>query len=431
MKKKTAVNMLKFIDKSPTPFHVIENIKETLEKDSFSEYSEKDSWKLWNGMKGYVTRGDSSIVAFRIPNCNKIKGFHIYSAHSDSPAFKLKEKSELNNEFGLVRVNTEKYGGMILSSWLDRPLSVAGRVIYEKNGELTGKLVNIDRDLLVIPNVAVHMNTSINSGYEYKAQTDMLPVFKSSDDKETMESAVAAAAGLKKEEILGSDLFVYARQKGTFLGPKDEFVLSPRLDDQACVYAGLSAFAGLDTGNESFSDGEYINVFAVFDNEEVGSGTARGADSTFLEDVLFRISEALSLSRTDYLRMLADSFAVSADNAHAVHPAMPGKADIVNRPIINGGVVVKFNANQHYTTDGFSSAKIRSIAKKAGVRLQNFVNNSDVRGGSTLGNISTSHVSINTVDIGLAQLAMHSSVETMGAYDIEDMIKLVEGFYGD
>lgn len=431
MKNKTAAKMMSFIDSNPTAFHVIDNIKKELEQDSFSEYKETESWKLWNAVKGYVVRNDSSIIAFRIPNCKHIKGFHIYLAHSDSPAFKLKENPELKADFNLSRLNVEKYGGMILSTWLDRPLSVAGRVFYEKDGALNSRLVNIDRDLLVIPNVAIHMNPEINKGYEYKAQNDMLPVFKCGDSKKSIMGLVAKDAGLKEEEILGSDLFLYTRQKGTFLGADDELVLCPRLDDQACVFGGLSAFAGVDTGDEKFVDNEYINVFAVFDNEEVGSGTARGADSTFLEDVLFRIAEGLSMSRTDYLKLLAGSFAISADNAHGVHPAMPGKADIVNRPVINGGVVVKFNANQLYTTDGFGAATLRSLAKKAGIKLQNFVNNSDVRGGSTLGNISTAHVAINTADIGLAQLSMHSSTETMGARDVNDLIALISAFYGE
>lgn len=429
MKNKTAQGMINFINSCPTPFHVIEEVSKILSEDGFSEYKESDSWKLWKGMKGYVKRNDSSIIAFKIPSTKEIKGYKIFLAHSDSPAFKLKEKPELKDEFGVVRLNTEKYGGMILSTWFDRPLSVAGRVIVEKEGKLKSILVNIDRDLLVIPNVAIHMNGELNSGYTYKAQSDLLPVFKASSTKDTLMALVAKSAGVKEDEILGSDLYLYTRQKGTFLGPKDEFVLCPRLDDQACAYGGLMGFTAPDSGAEDYEESGYISVYCVYDNEEVGSQTMRGAGSTFLEDVLFRVAESLSLSRTDYLRLLSSSFAISADNAHGVHPAMPSKADIVNRPVLNGGVVLKFNANQHYTTDGLSAAKVRSLARKADIVLQDFVNNSDVRGGSTLGNISTSQVSINTADIGLAQYSMHSSTETMGAMDIEQLIKLASALY--
>ena len=431
MKNKLSQEIIKFIDKSPTAFHAVENIVEALNKDSFSQYDEKDSWKLWKGMKGYVVRNDSSVIAFMVPRTEKIKGFKLYLAHSDSPSFKLKENPETGTECGVCRLDTEKYGGMILSSWFDRPLSVAGRITYEENKKLVNKTVNIDRDLLIIPNVAIHMNPELNDGYKYKAQSDLLPLFRLSNSKTGIMKLISKESGIDEKKILGSDLFLYTRQKGTFLGADDEFVLAPRLDDLACVYTGLKAFLSIDSGDEKSTDSEYISVFGVFDNEEVGSGTAQGADSTFLEDVLFRIAESLSLSRTDYLRLIADSFALSADNAHAVHPAMPSKADIINKPVINGGVVLKFNAAMHYTTDGASAARVRSIAARAGVSLQNFANNSDVRGGSTLGNISTAHASIPTADVGLAQYAMHSACETMGAGDADDLFKLVKTFFGE
>ncbi len=409
-----------FIDASPTAFHAVENVRKELEKKAFSEFSEGDTWRLSKARKGYVVRNSSSLIAFAIPE-KKIKGFRIYSAHTDSPVFRVKENPELT--FGeYIRINVEKYGGMIVSSWFDRPLSLAGRVLFEKGGKIEEKLVNIDRNLFVIPNVAIHMNSDINNGYKYQVQKDVPPLF-AKGKKGAFAKLVSEETGLKPEEILASDLFVYPRQKGFTFGAKDEFAASPRLDDLACVYAGLKGF--LDS-----KDSEYVRVLALFDNEEVGSGTKQGAGSTFLEDVLFRICESLSYSRTEYLKLLHESFALSADNAHGVHPAMSEKADPVNRPELNGGVVLKFNGNQKYATDAVSAAFVRKIAKDEGLKLQDYANNSDIPGGSTLGNISTGHVSIRTADIGLAQLAMHSSCETMGSKDYEDLIKLACAYFG-
>lgn len=427
MKTKYAQKMIKFIDASPTAFHVIYNGKKMLEKDGYSEFLEKDSWKIWPGIKGFVTRNSSAMIAFAIPK-GKIKGFRIYAAHSDSPCLRLKENPEMSEEFGLKRLNVEKYGGMILSTWLDRPLSVAGRLFSDEGNGIKETLVNLDRDICVIPNLAIHMNPDINKGYEYNVQTDMLPIFSSgTGSKKLMEEL--AKVGKVKGKILGSDLFLYAREKGTGVGLDNEFVLCPRLDDQACVFSGLQALTSIDTGAENYRESEYVNVLAVFDNEEVGSTTRQGAQSTFLEDTLFRISEALSLSRTDYLRALSESFVISADNAHGVHPAGAGKADIINRPVLNGGVVLKFSGSLAYATDGFSAAFMRKLAGKAGVNLQDFANNSSIRGGSTLGNLSTTQVSVPTADIGLAQLAMHSSVETMGAADIDSLVALIQTYY--
>lgn len=428
MKNVYAKKMLKFIEESPSAFHCVNNVAKALEEDGYSEFSEKEPWRLSRARKGYVIRNGSSLIAFSIP-VKDFKGFRIYSAHSDSPSFRVKENPEMGPELGYVRLNTEKYGGMILSTWFDRPLSVAGRVVYEQDGELKSKLVNVDKDLLVIPSVAIHMNSEANKGYEFKPQNDMLPLFSGKSSKTKLSTCVSKEAGISEEEILASDLFLYTRQKGTFFGAEKEFVLSPRLDDQACVYGGLQGLLNIDTGAEDFESSEYINVFCVFDNEEVGSGTKQGADSTFLEDVLYRISESLSLSRTDYLRLLADSYMISADNAHAGHPAMVQKTDPVNRPEMNAGVVLKFNGSQKYATDAISAAFVRNLAKKNGVLLQNYANNSNIAGGSTLGNISTSHVSVPTADIGLPQLAMHSACETAGVQDIDELVKLAEALF--
>ena len=326
-----------------------------------------------------------------------------------------------------MKLNTEKYGGMILSTWLDRALSVAGRVAVrdEKTGKIMTKLVNIDKDLLVIPNVAIHMNREMNKGVEYNPQTDMLPLFADkteSKGRSSLQNMAAKAAGVKAEDILGQDLFLYVRERGRLLGEYGEFVLSPKLDDLQCVYAAIKAFT------ESTSE-DYINVCTIFDNEEVGSGTRQGADSTFLEDTLRRIAGGLSESEDRYLQWVADSFMISADNAHAVHPNHPEKADPTNRPYLNGGIVIKYHGSQKYTTDAVSAAYMKNLCRQAEVPYQTYANRSDILGGSTLGNISTAHVSVACVDIGLPQLAMHSAVETAGLKDTAYAVKALRVFF--
>ncbi len=424
--QKCTKEMLEFIENSPSCFHVVENVKKLLEKQGFLALDEKEAWELVPGNGYFAVRNDSSVIAFRLPE-GEVKGFHITAAHSDSPTFKLKESPELAVEEHYVRLNTEKYGGMILSSWLDRALSVAGRVVVREKDKTVTKLVNVDKDLLVIPNLAIHMNREINKGMEYNPQTDMLPLYADCSEgrkKNAFMKRIAKAAGVKQEDILGHDLFLYTREKGRILGENGEFVMSPRLDDLQCAYSAVRAFG------ESVP-AQYINVCAVFDNEEVGSGTRQGADSTFLEDMLFRIGESLGWSRSEYLQMVAGSFLISADNAHAVHPNHPEKADPTNRPYLNGGVVIKYHGSQKYTTDAVSAAKLKSLCEQAKVPFQTFANRSDLVGGSTLGNISTAHVSVSSVDIGLPQLAMHSAVETAGVKDTYYAVEMLKVFFGE
>ena len=418
-----AREMLEFIDKSPTCFQAVKNIGDMLSAAGLAELREADEWKLERGKGYFVTRNESSVIAFRIPE--QLSGFHIAAAHSDSPSFKVKESPESTVEEHYVRLNTEKYGGMILSTWLDRALSVAGRIAVNGEKGIETRLVNVDKDLLVIPNVAIHMNRDMNNGVAYNPQVDMLPLFAdcSGGEKRSLMSCVAEAAGVNEEDIMGHDLFLYTREKGRLLGESGEFVLAPRLDDLQCAFSVTKAFA------ESVPE-QYVNVCAVFDNEEVGSGTKQGADSTFLEDVLWRICEALGLSRSEYLRMLAGSFLISADNAHAVHPNHPEKADPTNRPYLNGGIVIKYHGSQKYTTDAVSAAKLKSLCKRAEVPFQTYANRSDIAGGSTLGNISTAHVSVSSVDIGLPQLAMHSAVETAGMRDTTYAVDMLKVFFG-
>lgn len=421
MKNKTAEAMLKYIEKSPSSFHAIQNLKEMFLEKGYTELEEKDAWSIEKGGKYFTTRNGSALMAFAVPE-GEIKGFHMAATHSDSPTFKVKENPEMVVEEQYIKLNTEKYGGMILSTWLDRPLSVAGRVAVCENGQVVTKLVNVDQDLLVIPNVAIHMNRDVNSGMEYNAQTDMLPLFAGGKEKGDFMKMIAKAAGVKKEDILSHDLFLYVRDQGRVIGKDGEFVLSPKLDDLQCVYA--SAKAMLKSAPEN-----YINVCAVFDNEEVGSGTKQGADSTFLEDVLCRIKEGLGISDAGYLQMIADSFLISADNAHAVHPNHPEKADPTNRPYLNGGIVVKYHGSQRYATDAISAGMLKLLCKQADVPCQSYANRSDIAGGSTLGNLSTAHVSVPTVDIGLPQLSMHAAVETAGVKDTEYAVKMFQVFF--
>ncbi len=423
---KCAREVLDFIEKSPSCFHAVANVKEMLQEQGFTEVKEAQKWELVPGEGYYVTRNDSALIAFRLPE-KPARGFHMTAAHSDSPTFKIKELPEMTVEEHYVKLNTEKYGGMILSTWLDRALSVAGRVVVREGRELVTKLVNVDKDLLVIPNVAIHMNREMNQGVAYNPQCDMLPLFADCSEgkkKNAFMKRIAKAAGVKVEDILSHDLFLYPREKGRVLGENGEFLLSPRLDDLQCVFAESRAFC------ESRPE-EYINVCAVFDNEEVGSGTKQGADSTFLEDTLYRVAEGLGLEKGDYLRMIAESFLISADNAHAVHPNHPEKADPTNRPYVNGGIVIKFHGSQKYATDAVSAAKLKGLCEEAHVPYQTYANRSDIAGGSTLGNISTAHVSVSSVDIGLPQLAMHSAVETAGAKDTFYAVEMMKKFFAE
>ena len=413
--------LMSFLDKSPTAFHAISSIKKKLVASGYSELAESEKWELTEGGKYFVTRNDSSIIAFRVPRFN-FTGFMISAAHSDSPAFKVKENPEII-ENGYVMLNVEGYGGMLMAPWLDRPLSVAGRIIVKNGNKLEVRLVNVDRDLLLIPNVAIHMNRDANKGQTWNAQVDMLPVLGSADEaKGSFMRIIAESASVSDSDIISHDLFVYARDKGKVWGGSDEYISSPHLDDLQCVYGCLEGFLG---ANNSSS----VPVLAVFDNEETGSLTKQGADSTFLEDVLKRISLSCGKDEESYYRSVSSSFMVSADNAHALHPNHPEKADPVNRPAINKGIVIKFNAAQHYTTDAVSCAVFRDICELNDIPVQVFTNRSDSRGGSTLGNVSNAHVSLNTVDIGLAQLAMHSCYETAGAKDTKHLIDAMTIFY--
>ena len=416
----TLERFLNFAEQAPTAFHAAAGFREMLREKGFSELKETDPWLVDAGGRYYVSRNDSAVIAFQVPETG-ISSFRIVAAHGDSPAFKLKEVFEDGGEC-YVRLNVEMYGGMIMSTWLDRPLSVAGRLAVREGDGVGIRLVNLDRDAVLIPNQPIHFNREVNSGYKYDPQADLLPLYGDQDAKGSLMKEVAEAAGVRVEEILGHDLFLYNRERASVWGAGDVFFSCARIDDLECAWAGMTALA------ESFAR-DAVNVCAVFDNEEVGSSTRQGADSSFLYDTLTRLGFALGASDGEIRAAVAGSFMISADNAHAVHPNHPEKFDRQNRVYMNKGIVIKHNANQKYTTDAVSSARFTLICEQAGVPVQHFANRSDLPGGSTLGNISNTHVSMETVDIGLAQLAMHSAYETAGTKDLEYLVRAFDEFY--
>ena len=423
MYKEVSKELLAFLRKSTSTFHAVNNLKEELVAAGYEELLEGKKWEVVPGGKYYVTRNNSSIIAVNVGTELDDYSFNVASSHSDQPTFKLKEFSEIQVNGKYTKLNTEGYGGMLCTTGFDRPLSIAGRVLVKEGDSFVTKLVDIDRDLLLLPNMAIHMNRAVNDGYAYNKQIDMLPLFGGADtQKGDLKKLIAAEVGVEVEDIYGSDLYLYCRQEGFVWGANEEFISSPRLDDLQCAYTSLKGFlAG--------SNAKSINVFACFDNEEVGSGTKQGALSTFLYDVLHRVNTALGKTEEDYYRAVASSFMLSADNAHAVHPNHTAKTDVANCVYMNEGVVVKQNASQKYTSDAVSIAVFRGLAEKAGVPVQFFANRSDELGGSTLGNLSSQKVSMNTVDIGLPQLAMHSTVETCGIKDSYYMFKVMEEFF--
>ncbi|MDD3221904.1 MAG: M18 family aminopeptidase [Clostridia bacterium] len=420
MKEKYEKDLLKFIGSSPSCFHVVDFLKKALEKAGFQELQESREWKIEAGKNYYVTRNLSSIAAFRVPE--KIESFHIIASHSDSPTFKIKEHPEMTADKKYTKLNVEKYGGMLMAPWFDRPLSVAGRLLVKEKNGLHTVLVNMDRDLVLIPNLAVHMNRNVNEGYKYNAQKDMLPLYGSGVKEGRLLEQMAEAAEVQAEDVEGHDLFLYNRMPGSIWGEDKEFLSAPRLDDLECVFASLQALLQM----KSYSD---MPVMAVLDNEEVGSTTKQGAASTFLKDVFRRIQIGVGMNEESWYRAVASSFMVSSDNAHGTHPNYLEKTDPTNRTYLNEGIVIKYNANQRYTTDAVSAAVFKSICDKAKVPYQTFANPSDIAGGSTLGNIANTQFSVNTVDIGLAQLAMHSPYETAGVKDIAYLVRAIQTFF--
>lgn len=410
--------LLRFIDASPTAWHACANLISRLREEGYTELRETEGWEIRPGGKYYVCRNASSLIAFRVPE-GEFPGFLMMAAHLDSPLFKLRGKPESPSAGVYTRLSVERYGSMLCAPWLDRPLSVAGRVTVREGGKLVTKLINIERDLALIPNLAIHMDRTANDGRKYDIKVDMLPLFGSEKAAGRMEAIAAEAAGVRPEDLVSTDLYLYPRTPGVCFGADEAYIAAPRLDDLQCAFGCFEGFLTAQPGGNT-------PLLCLFDNEEVGSTTKQGANSDFLADALRRICEALG---RDFYRSVSSSFMVSADNAHAVHPNHPEYADSQDRPVMNGGIVIKHHANQKYATDAVSEAVFAEICRRAGVPVQHYSNRADLLGGATLGNISTSHVSVDSVDIGLAQLAMHSCYETAGAADTDYLIRAARAYY--
>ncbi len=403
-----------FLNASHSVYHAAAYLVKELEQAGYIRLDEAHAWDLVPGGKYYLTRGGTAVMAFRIPKGSP-KGFLMSASHSDRPTFKVKENGELCGAY--TRLAVERYGGMLIAPWLDRPLSIAGRVLVETEHGVESRLIDIDRDLLMMPNVAIHMNRQANDGYKWNPAVDTLPLMGGKDAKGKLDALLEEAAGGR---ILGHDLYLYVRQRTSIWGLSEEYISSAALDDLECAW-------GCTQGFLKAQDSGSIPVLCVFDSEEVGSSSVQGAASNLLLDLLTRICEAGNWSLP---RMLAQSFMISADNAHALHPNHPELADPTNAPTLGGGIVLKFNASQRYCTDGVSAALFRKVCGSVEVPVQTYCNRADIPGGSTLGNISLGHVSVPTADIGLPQLAMHSCYETAAVADAIYLETAMAAYYG-
>ena len=404
--------LMKFLDSAHSVYHAVGELVDMLKTAGYTHLPESAQWELAPGGKYYMTRGGSALVAFRMPE-ETPQGFMISASHADRPTFKIKENCGLTGQY--TKLAVEPYGGMLMHTWLDRPLSLAGRVVVETDNGVESRLLDLDRDLLLIPNVAAHLKNT-NKEYQWNPATDMLPLLGCGDAAQKLEAQLEEAAGGK---ILGHDLYLYVRQKAVVWGIEEEFLSAPALDDLSCVW---SCARGFLNSRES----GVVPVLCVFDSEEVGSASLQGAGSDLLERVLTRICQN---GGWDMARMLAQSFLVSADNGHGLHPNHPEYSDATNAPALNGGVVLKYQASQRYTTDGTSGAIFRTICKRANIPVQTYCNRADLRGGATLGNVSIAHVAVLSVDIGMPQLAMHSAFETAGVKDALWLEEAMTGFY--
>lgn len=427
--KDFAKNLIDFIYESPTAFNFVDTSKKLLDENGFCELDFLDDWNLKEGGKYYITKNLSSLVAFTVNSTNICdEGFRIIGSHSDSPCFKIKPNPEFTCENRYLKLNTECYGGPILSTWLDRPLSIAGRVCLKSDNILkpNQKIININKPVCIIPNLAIHMNRSVNDGYAFNKQKDMLPfvgVLNETLEKDDfLINLISNELNVDKNEIIDFDLFLYEYEKGKLIGIDDEFISSSRLDNLSMAHASLNALI-----NSKNLKG--INIVTVFDNEEVGSSTKQGADSNMLLNILERICISLSKNREEFLKSVYSSFMISADLAHAVHPNLGEKHDPINRPIIGDGPVIKINANQAYTSDSYSISVYKSICNEANVKYQEFVNRSDERGGSTIGPISSTHIDIPSVDVGSPIFAMHSIRELGSVSDHFNIYKTFLKFF--
>ena len=427
--KSFAREVIEFIDESPSTCHVVKNCSDILDENGFERIMPREKWEIKKGGKYFLKKSSSTIIAFTVgENFDVKKGFKIFGAHTDSPCFRIKPSPEIVTE-NVVRLNTEVYGGPILSTWFDRPLSIAGRVIVRGEDTFFPKTIKIriDEPLLTIPNLAIHQNREVNNGVKIDKQNDVLPVIslinKNFEREGYLERIILKKTEIKKEDIIDFDLYLYATEKGCLLGANEEFMSSPKIDNLASVYTGLIGLV------EAEENQDRINVFVAFDNEEIGSATKQGADSNYLLNTLERISLALGLNRKDFLQMLESSYILSADAAHAAHPAHLGKTDPTNRGKINEGISIKISAKQKYTSDGYSIAVIKQLVEGTEIQIQPFVNESNELGGSTIGPISSTHLDIDGVDLGIPMFAMHSVRELCGIFDVFYLKELAKEFF--
>ncbi len=415
-------NLLKFINESPTAFHAAENVCDELIRKNYIRLNENEKWDLNPGGKYFITRNNSSVMAFTIPSDYTELSFNIVAAHLDSPTFKLKPNFKIDAG-KYIKLNTEVYGGPILNTWMDRPLNIAGRIIAKENNKLTTKLISFDKPMVIIPNCSIHYYHELNTGVKLNPQSDLLPILCDKTINEIdLLALIAEKLQIKKDSIISTDLYLATYQRGMLVGPNEEFIVAPQIDNLECSYASLEAI--LNSKNNKSA-----NIMALFDNEETGSRTRQGAASMMLADVLERISISLNKTAEEHKMALANSFIISADNAQGFHPNYAQKFDPTNAVYLNNGIVVKNAARGSYTTDGVSQAYFKMICEACGAKVQMNTNRSDVPGGSTLGAISLSNVSIHSVDIGLPQLAMHSACETAGTLDYAEMVKALTEFY--
>lgn len=422
-----AEELVSFIQKSPSMFHSAATIRSYLDEAGFTYLPETGAWDVEPGGSYYTCRNNSTVIAWKVGARLAEEGssyhFQLAASHSDSPTFKLKTAAELEGPESYLRLDTEAYGGMIDYTWFDKPLSLAGRVLVREGARIESRLVSLDRDVAIIPSLPIHLDRSVNERFSPNRASDLCPIMSAGDcTMGTVNALVAESLGVAPEQIVARDLFLVNRQRPCVWGAANEFVSSPKLDDLACAFTSLKAFLASDNERD-------VSVYCCFDNEEVGSNTKQGAMSTVLADTLARLNAALGHTADELHQAIAKSMLVSCDNAHAVHPNQAGKYDAANRCRLNGGLAVKEAANQKYCTDAFSRAVFAAVCADAGVPVQTFANRSDMAGGSTLGNLSNTQVSMHAVDVGLPQLAMHSSFETGGTRDVALAVAALAAFY--
>ena len=429
MEKKSALELLDFIYESPSAYHGVVKVRQLLDANGFSEVKESDKWNLKKDGKYYTVKNDSAIIAFVVGNGDVVEdGFRLIGAHTDTPGFRIKPNPEMTTEGKYLKLNTEGYGGPILNTWYDRPLSIAGKVTLKGASVLKPevKLVNINKPLMIIPNLAIHMNREVNEGYAINKQKDTLPLLGLINEKFEKDGhllkLIAEELNVNPKEILGFDLALYEYEKGCLIGMNEELISSARLDDMWMVYAGTKALVDSKSNKAT-------KVMVCIDNEEIGNLTAQGASSNLLIHTLERITLALGKDKEDFYRTLSNSVMISADLAHAVHPNLPEKHDLTNKPVLEGGPVLKIAAAGSYSTDSFNAAIFTEVCKKAGVPFQKFVNRSDVRGGTTIGPVTAANLTIPVIDMGAPVLGMHSIRELAAVKDNTYTIKAFTEFY--